>query len=79
MASWFKMSLLQNEPLAKLHARCKVRMLIFDFLSGSPKQLIGKKDDNTNYRVKGYQKNYKGSMAHSPGFQSKNTIRRSFN
>ena len=39
MASWFKMSLLQNEPLAKLRARCKVRMLIFDFLSGSPKQL----------------------------------------
>ena len=54
MASWFKMSLLQNEPLAKLRARCKARMLIFDFLSGSPKQLISKKDDNTKHQVKGF-------------------------
>lgn len=70
MAFWFNMSLLQNEPLAKLRARCKARMLIFDFLFGSPKQLIGKKDDNTNHQVKGYQKKYKGPMMHASGFST---------
>ena len=50
----YLLSLLQNELLAALRARCKARMLIFDFLSGEPKQLIGKQDDNAEHQVKGY-------------------------
>ena len=38
------MSILQNELLAALRARCKARMPIFDFRSGGPKQLIGNRD-----------------------------------